>query len=65
MQGEDEHAILTGHHWSKKVKRIRSLVKDRDAFAVLADADAAPPLLKEALRVDHFPTVGDTGEHRT
>jgi hypothetical protein len=44
------------------VKHVRSLVKDRDAFSVLADAEAAPPLLKEALRADHFPTVGDTGE---
>lgn len=57
----DEDSILAGHHWSKKVKRIRTLVKGRDAFSVLADAEAAPPVLKEALRVDHFPTVGDTG----
>ena len=60
-QAEDADSIVTRHLWNKKVKRARSLVKDREAFAVLADAEAAPPLLKEALRADHFPTVGDTG----
>ena len=60
-QVEDADSVLTAHHWSKKLKGIRSLVKDREDFAVLADAEAAPPLLKEALRADHFPTVGDTG----